>query len=72
MKPGALETIQEKLAHAGALKGDPSGKMDAATQKALVQFQRDHNLPATGVPDDATVGRLGLKPSDVFRAGPTD
>jgi peptidoglycan hydrolase-like protein with peptidoglycan-binding domain len=71
LKPGALKNIQEKLASAGTLKGEPSGKMDAATQKALVEFQRDHGLPATGVPDDVTVGRLGLKPSDIFRAGPT-
>ena len=72
LKPGALESIQEKLAHEGTLKGEPTGKMDAATQKALAEFQRDHDLPATGVADDATVKRLGLKPADVFRSGPTD
>jgi peptidoglycan hydrolase-like protein with peptidoglycan-binding domain len=67
LKPGALKTIQEKLVHAGDLEGEPNGQMDAATQKALVKFQRHHDLPATGVPDDATVGRLGLKPAEVFR-----
>lgn len=69
LKPGALARIQEKLAHEGTLKGEPSGKMDAATKKGLEEFQRDHDLPATGIPDDATVGRLGLKPTDVFRQG---
>jgi len=69
LKPGALARIQEKLAHEGTLKGEPSGKMDAATKKGLEDFQRDHDLPATGIADDATVGRLGLKPSDVFRQG---
>ncbi|HEX2660832.1 MAG TPA: peptidoglycan-binding domain-containing protein [Polyangia bacterium] len=71
LKPGAVQSIQEKLAHSGELSGEPSGKMDAATQKALTEFQRHHDLPATGVPDDATVGRLGLKPSDIFRSAGT-
>lgn len=69
LKPGALERIQEKLAHEGSLKGEPSGKMDAATKRGLEDFQRRHDLPATGIADDATVGRLGLKPTDVFRQG---
>jgi peptidoglycan hydrolase-like protein with peptidoglycan-binding domain len=69
LKPGALARIQEKLAHEGTLNGEPTGKMDAATKKGLEDFQRDHDLPATGIPDDATVGRLGLKPTDVFRQG---
>ena len=71
LKPGALERIQAKLAHEGAMKGEgkPSGKMDAATKKGLEEFQRHHDLPATGIPDDATVGRLGLKPTDIFRQG---
>jgi len=72
LKPGALESIQRKLAHEGALKGEPTGKMDAATQRALAEFQRKHDMPATGVADDATVKRLGLNPADIFRAGPTD
>ena len=67
LKPGALQTIQEKLVQAGDLEGEANGKLDAATEKALVKFQRSHDLPATGVPDDATVGRLGLKSADVFR-----
>ena len=69
LKPGAAKRIQEKLAHDGDLHGEVDGELDGRTRDALAQFQRSHDLPATGVPDDATVRKLGLKPEDVFRSG---
>jgi peptidoglycan hydrolase-like protein with peptidoglycan-binding domain len=71
LKPEAVEAIQGKLASRGALaKDDRSGKLDDPTRKALRAFQRDNNLPATGMPDDLTVKKLGLDPGQIFRATP--
>jgi Putative peptidoglycan binding domain len=68
LAPGAVEKIQTRLVASGALpKDDAGGELDGPTTAALRDFQRAHHLPATGVPDDATVGALGLRPEDVFR-----
>jgi hypothetical protein len=69
LKPGAAKTIEEKLRREGDLKGDADSDDEAGTREALARFQRRHNLPATGAPDDATVQKLGLKPQDIFRSG---
>jgi len=62
--------IQEKLAGVGLLHEDPpSGELDTQTLEAIRQFQCDSDLPATGLPDDATVRQLGLDPRDVFERG---
>ena len=57
LKPGAEEKVREKL---GVAKG-------AGMRKALMSFQREHDLPATGMLDHETVERLGLDPKDIFR-----
>lgn len=67
LAPGGARAIQDKLANAGDLEGEPSGELDGPTRAALTRFQRAHDLPATGLPDDATVSKLGLKPDDVFK-----
>jgi peptidoglycan hydrolase-like protein with peptidoglycan-binding domain len=70
LKPGALRTIQQRLAKAGALaEGHETGKLDAATRAAVTHFQDAQGLPATGELDDATIEKLGLHPKDVFEAG---
>jgi hypothetical protein len=69
LDPGAAKQIQEKLEDKGVLHEDhPSGELDGPTREALSRFQRDSNLPATGVPDDATVRKLGLDPEKIFKA----
>jgi hypothetical protein len=69
MTEGAVEKIQDRLRERDLLKGDTSsGHWDERTRTAMRSFQRDNGLPATGMPDDVTVGKLGLKPSDVFRS----
>jgi len=69
LKPDAIEAIQEKLASRGELSEKrESGTLDAPTRAALREFQRKNNLPATGMPDDLTVQKLGLDPGRVFRA----
>lgn len=73
LKPEAVEAIQGKLASRGELgRDDRSGKLDDPTRKALRAFQRENNLPATGMPDDLTVKKLGLDPGQIFRATPRD
>jgi peptidoglycan hydrolase-like protein with peptidoglycan-binding domain len=67
LAPGGARAIQGKLAKSGDLDSEPSGELDGPTRAALTRFQRAHDLPATGLPDDATVSKLGLKPDDVFR-----
>lgn len=71
LKPEAVAAIQEKLASRGRLsKSEESGKLDEPTHAALRTFQGDNNLPATGMPDDLTVQKLGLRSDQVFRATP--
>ena len=69
LKPGAAKLIQEKLSQDGDLEGDASSTLDARARAALAKFQRRHDLPATGIPDDATVRNLGLAPESIFRSG---
>ena len=69
LKPGAARAIQEHLRKSGDLETEPTGTLDGPTRKALTRFQRANGLPATGLPDDATVSKLGLKAEDVFRSG---
>lgn len=57
LKPGADEKVREKL---GVSKG-------AGMRKALMKFQREHDLPATGMLDHETVERLGFDPKDIFQ-----
>jgi len=71
LKPGAAGDIQKALVERGHLaSSSSSGELDAATQKALREFQEENHLPATGTPDDLTVRKLGLDVSKVFRTGP--
>jgi hypothetical protein len=61
LKPGAEQKVRDKL---GVEAGD--GSLRAALQR----FQKEHDLPATGILDQRTVESLGLDPDDVFeRAG---
>jgi Putative peptidoglycan binding domain len=69
LKPGGAGAIQERLVQSGDLTGEPSGELDGPTHAALERFQRAHDLPATGVPDNATVKKLGLDGGKVFRSG---
>lgn len=56
LEPGAMEKVREKL---GVGKGE-------SVQRALRKFQREHDLPATGMLDHETVERLGLSPDEIF------
>jgi hypothetical protein len=56
LKPGAEDRIREKL-------GVDKGK---GMRSALQKFQREHQLPATGMIDHETVIKLGFEPSDIW------
>ncbi len=48
---------------AKGLNPGTDGTMDAKTQQALREFQAANNLPATGVLDDKTAQKLGVRSS---------
>lgn len=56
--PDTVEGAQSRLANLGYLRGALSGELDDATRAALVSFQLDAGLPATGDLDEATAGKL--------------
>jgi hypothetical protein len=68
LAPTGAQQIQDKLATRGLLSNDHQvGSLDGPTREALRAFQLQSDLPATGVPDEATVKKLGLAPDDVFK-----
>ncbi len=69
LAPGAGEKIHDRLVAEGFLNDDAK-RSEAATSEGLRRFQRAHDLPATGIPDDKTVKDLGLDPGEIFRRGP--
>ncbi len=57
LKPGAEQKVREKLGV------DAKGE---ALRPALQRFQREHDLPATGILDHSTAKKLGLDPDELF------
>jgi Putative peptidoglycan binding domain len=57
LKPGAEQKVREKLG---------SNAKGEALRPALQRFQREHDLPATGILDHRTAKELGLDPDDLF------
>ena len=76
----ALLEAQISLARRGISPGSIDGKAGSQTRAALLSFQRQENLPPTGVLDQATQARLALdgplmttyvlKPEDLARLQP--
>lgn len=56
LEPGAEDKVRERL-------GVPKGE---GYRGALMRFQREHDLPATGILDHETAEALGLNPSEIF------
>ena len=57
--PSDIKTAQEALRAKGLRPGN-DGKLDEQTQDALAKFQKQNNLPPTGVLDDKTAAKLGV------------
>ena len=53
--------IEQALQNKGFEPGSVDGVIDAQTQSAILQFQRDKNLPATGMMDEQTAKQLGVE-----------
>jgi hypothetical protein len=59
-----IRRAQEALKAKGFDPGAISGRMHARTQEALREFQKASNLPETGVLDQKTADKLGIKLRD--------
>ncbi|HZQ22446.1 MAG TPA: peptidoglycan-binding domain-containing protein [Terriglobales bacterium] len=57
------QQIQEALIREHYLNGDPTGKWDDATQKALQKYQADNGWQSKTVPDARALIKLGLGPN---------
>lgn len=55
-----IRAAQEALARQNYYRGAFNGQLDDATQRALFEFQADHNIIATGNLDGRTAAALGL------------
>jgi hypothetical protein len=56
LKPGAEQKVRDKLGI----------KAGGSLRQALQKFQKEHDLPATGILDQRTVESLGFDADDVF------
>lgn len=56
----AVESLQTALAAVNFYDGRVTGYYGAQTQSAVLEFQRDRGLPATGVADGATLQALAV------------
>lgn len=56
-----LRRVQEELAARGSYRSEINGRFGPAMREAITAFQREYELPETGVPDETTLWRL-LKP----------
>jgi peptidoglycan hydrolase-like protein with peptidoglycan-binding domain len=56
------QAIQEALIREHYLSGEPTGKFDSNTEKALQKYQADHGWQSKVVPDSRALISLGLGP----------
>jgi hypothetical protein len=64
LAPGGEHDIRDKLVDGGYLK---KGDETQSTEAGLRKFQKERDLPVTGVADHATVKALGLDPNRIFK-----
>lgn len=55
-----VEEIQKVLQEWGLFKGEVTGYFGTATETALKSYQKNNNLPVTGVADEATLKKMGI------------
>lgn len=61
MNQDTIRQLQEQLQNQGYEVGQVDGVLGPRTQDALMSFQRDQNLQATGRPDQQTMAALGIE-----------
>ena len=59
-------SVGSKRAKADGPAGSLGVEKGASLRKALQKFQKEHDLPATGMLDQRTTEALGLDPDDLF------
>jgi peptidoglycan hydrolase-like protein with peptidoglycan-binding domain len=62
MQPGRAQEIQQALASAGYLAGEPTSQWDEQARAAMRRYQQDHGFSVTGLPDAKSLMKLGLGP----------
>ena len=62
--PDAIRNVQGQLQRLGFYNGTLDGQWGPGTQEAITRLQQNHNLPATGRLDPATVSAMGLNPAN--------
>jgi peptidoglycan hydrolase-like protein with peptidoglycan-binding domain len=60
VSPENVRRAQEALKTKGYNPGAASGNLHPGTQEALRSFQKDNDLPVTGVLDQSTAAKLGI------------
>lgn len=60
--PKRIKQIQQALVKAGDLQEKPNGRWDAATARAMRQYQTDNGFTPTGAPEAKPLMKLGLGP----------
>jgi peptidoglycan hydrolase-like protein with peptidoglycan-binding domain len=58
LKAGSIADIQRQLAAHGYRPGGPTGRVDAATRRAIMSYQKDVGLPADGIASPALQNHL--------------
>ena len=56
-----IRRTQTQLSELGMFSGEVDGEFNDATKQAVVAFQSDRKLPATGLPDQKTMFELMRK-----------
>jgi peptidoglycan hydrolase-like protein with peptidoglycan-binding domain len=60
-KKSLIEWVQKKLRGLDLYDGEVQGKLDEKTMKAIAEFQKEHDIHASGIPSPLT--RKALKKS---------
>jgi hypothetical protein len=68
LRPGGGHRIQEALMKNGILTQPDREELGTATIQALLRFQGEKNLAATGFPDAETLRALDLDPDEIYRS----
>ncbi|MBX9634682.1 MAG: peptidoglycan-binding protein [Magnetospirillum sp.] len=64
--------VQQQLQQQGYDVGQVDGKWGQKSRQALMNFQRDQNMKATGSPDQQTMAALGVQADSQQAQTPSD
>ncbi len=70
--PDVIRSAQAKLKAKGLYDGPEDGQMGPKTRAAILQFQNEEKMPATGRLDPPTMAKLGVGTTQNLSAGASD